>query len=590
MSDIIQLLPDSIANQIAAGEVIQRPASVVKELIENSLDAGSTKIKIIIKDAGKLLIQVIDNGKGMSETDARLCFERHATSKIRSADDLFLIETKGFRGEAMASIAAIAQIELKTKQADQDLGTRILMEGSEVKKQELCQHADGTSIAVKNLFFNVPARRKFLKSNAVELKHILDEFQRLALAHANVFFSLFHNDSEVYHLPAEKLRPRIVRIFGKNTNEKIMPVSEETDIMKIKGFVAKPEFHKKTRGEQFLFVNNRFIKSAYLNHAIMAAYEDLLPKGTYAFYAIFIEIDPAKIDVNVHPTKQEIKFEEERLVYNYVRVAVRHALGQYNAMPSIDFNQEATFVSAGSTANSESSLMNKWNAQEEANLANWKKLFEGIEDTKEPEQLSSMESKGNLESETEFVHKKPFQLHNQYIISQIKSGLLIIDQQSAHERILFEKHLKILANNTSATQKSMFPTNVSFSSADAVLLEGLLETINALGFDVQVFGKDSFVIHGTPIHLDPETNPEELLKELLHQYKMNLDLKLGVKENIAQSFAVSASVKRGKHLADEEMLELVDALFACEIPFKSPGGKKCFVTLEMEELTKRFML
>ena len=332
MADVIRLLPDSIANQIAAGEVIQRPASVVKELMENSIDAGSTQIKLIIKDAGKTLIQVIDDGCGMSETDARMSFERHATSKIRAAKDLFSIKTMGFRGEAMASIAAIAQVEMKTRKHNEDVGVRLTIEGSEIKSQELCQCNAGTSLAIKNLFYNVPARRNFLKTTTVEMRHIIDEFQRVALANSDIFFSLHHNGIEVFHLPESNLRQRIVNIFGQNSNKKLVPVLEETDALRLEGFVGKPEFAKKTRGEQFFFVNRRFIKSGYLNHALMGAYEDVLPKDTYPLYVIFIEIDPARIDINVHPTKQEIKFDDERLVYNYLKVSVRHALGQYRPL------------------------------------------------------------------------------------------------------------------------------------------------------------------------------------------------------------------------------------------------------------------
>ena len=343
MADVIQLLPDSIANQIAAGEVIQRPASVVKELMENAIDAGSTSVKLVVKDAGKTLIQVIDNGSGMSETDARMCFERHATSKIRKANDLFSLVTKGFRGEAMASIAAIAQVEMRTRLEGQDLGTKIIIEGSEVKKQEACQSPQGSTISVKNLFYNVPARRKFLKSNPVEMRYIMDEFQRLAIAHSDIFFSLHHNNVELFHLPPGSLRQRVVGVLGTNTNKKLVPLKEDTEILNLSGFVGKPEFAKKTRGEQLFFVNNRFIKSSYLNHAVMTAYEELLPKDTFPLYVIFIEIDPTRIDINVHPTKQEIKFDDERLVYNYLKVAVRHSLGQYSIMPTLDFEQLPAF-------------------------------------------------------------------------------------------------------------------------------------------------------------------------------------------------------------------------------------------------------
>ena len=396
MADVIQLLPDAIANQIAAGEVIQRPASVVKELLENAVDAGSTQVKLIVKDAGKTLLQVIDNGCGMSETDARMCFERHATSKIRTSADLFSIRTMGFRGEAMASIAAVAQVELKSRRRTDELGTRINIEATAVKSQQPCQCSEGTSISVKNLFYNVPARRNFLKTNAVEMRHIIDEFQRVALANPDVFFSLHHNRVELFHLPKGNLRQRVVGIFGANSNKKLVPINEDTDIVKLTGFIGKPNFARKTRGEQFFFVNNRFVKSGYLNHAIMGAYEELLQKDTYPFYTIFIEIDPRSIDINVHPTKQEIKFEDERLVYNYLKVAVRHALGQYNISPSIDFEQEINFSNyniqrtpkqTSTSSSTEKSKDSNWqlfpkesNERTTNNQKNWEKLYEGLED------------------------------------------------------------------------------------------------------------------------------------------------------------------------------------------------------------------
>jgi DNA mismatch repair protein MutL len=396
MADIIQLLPDAIANQIAAGEVIQRPASVVKELLENAIDAGATSIKLVVKDAGKSLIQVIDDGCGMSETDARMAFERHATSKIRKSEDLFCIRTMGFRGEAMASIAAIAQVEMRTRRHAEELGTRLVIEGSAVKSQEPCQCSRGTTLSVKNLFFNVPARRNFLRSNTVEMRHIVDEFQRIAIANADIFFSLHHNNSEVFHLPAGKLRQRLIGVFGNAANKKLVPVSEETDILTLKGFIGKPEYAKKTRGEQYFFVNNRFIKSAYLNHAVVNAYEDILPKDTHPLYVIFIDIDPAHIDINVHPTKQEIKFDDERLVYNYLKVAVRHSLGQYSIMPSLDFDQDPLFyntlssskkpIERGNTVNSlkgnghqkqDTSLAGS--RRQDNNLDNWQQLYEGLD-------------------------------------------------------------------------------------------------------------------------------------------------------------------------------------------------------------------
>ncbi|MCB0633464.1 MAG: DNA mismatch repair endonuclease MutL, partial [Lewinella sp.] len=402
MADVIQLLPDAIVNKIAAGEVIQRPASVVKELMENAIDAGSSSVKLVVKDSGKTLIQVIDDGCGMSETDARMALERHATSKIRQAEDLFAIRTMGFRGEAMASIAAVAQMEIRTRRRQDELGTRILIEGSEIKTQEACQCDAGTSISVKNLFFNIPVRRNFLKSNTVEMRHILDEFQRIALANPDIFFSLHHNNTEVFHLPPSNLRQRVVNVFGTPYNKRLVPVEEETDAMKLSGFISKPEFAKKTRGEQFFFVNQRFIKSAYLNHAVLTAYEDLLPSDTYPLYVVFIDIDPGKIDINVHPTKQEIKFEDDRLIYNYLKVAIRHSLGKYKVMPTLDFDQEGSFSSVrikpisptrpatistfklGERASSGKSGGSRPDTddspRQKSNLENWESLYEGLEE------------------------------------------------------------------------------------------------------------------------------------------------------------------------------------------------------------------
>ena len=616
MADIIQLLPDAIANQIAAGEVIQRPASVVKELLENSIDAGSSNIKLIIKDAGKSLIQIIDNGCGMSETDARMCFERHATSKIRQAKDLFAIRTMGFRGEAMASIAAIAHVELKTRRQSDELGIRIAVEGSEVKTQEACQCAAGTSISVKNLFYNVPARRNFLKSNSVEMRHILDEFQRVAIAHPDIFFSLHHNATEIFHLQEGNLRQRIVGIFGNTWNKKLVPVNEETDILKITGFVGKPEFAKKTRGEQLFYVNQRFIKSGYLNHAIMGAYEDILPKDTFPFYVVFLEIDPARIDINVHPTKQEIKFDDERLIYNYLKVAIRHALGQYSITPTLDFDQEINFstytptrtehppeqnfTKASSKANAPDNFQKKPSALDNSNLKNWEKLYDGLGDfdktvdgntPSEPitieSQWSENRSQDNVSDFTK-KQKEPYQIHGTYIVNQIKSGFLLVDQQAAHERILYERYLAALEQQESFTQKELFPKTITVSTADAEVLKSIGEQINALGFDLQEFGKNTFVIHGIPADLPTGYDEQRIVEVLLEQYKNNLDLKLDIHDNIARSMARSASIKRGQQLTVIEMQELIDQLFACSVPYKSPSGKNCFITFELEDLIKQF--
>ncbi len=613
MADIIQLLPDAIANQIAAGEVIQRPASVVKELMENAVDAGSTSIKLIVKDAGKTLIQVIDNGCGMSETDARMSLERHATSKIRSADDLFAIRTMGFRGEAMASIAAVAQLELRTRRKADELGARLVVEGSEIKIQEPCQTMAGTNISVKNLFYNVPARRNFLKSNTVEMRHILDEFQRVAIANPDIFFSLHHNNQEIFHLPAANLRQRVTAALGGNSNKKLVPVHEETDILRLNGFVGKPEFAKKTRGDQLFFVNNRFIKSGYLNHAVMGAFEDLLPKDTFPLYIIFIDIDPSYIDINVHPTKQEIKFEDERLVYNYLKVAVRHALGQHSIMPALDFDQEVNFSSAGPLRPQRSGSGGKSSGGntpfsspsrlKDVNLKNWEKLYDGLQDT-ENEELVNPGKSGPLTIEssweeddqigddqsTGFIkqQREPYQLHAAYIVSPIKSGYLLIDQQSAHERILYENYLKVLNEQSASTQQQLFPRAVTLSPTDAVLLKDILLEVNKLGFDIQEFGVNTFVINGVPAEMAGKQDETDLVEALLERYKANTGLKLEVRENIARAMARSAALKRGQQLSKEEMQALIDRLFACETPFKSPSGRNCFITFEIEELEKRF--
>ncbi|MCB0571487.1 MAG: DNA mismatch repair endonuclease MutL [Phaeodactylibacter sp.] len=627
MADIIQLLPDAIANQIAAGEVIQRPASVVKELVENSIDAGSTSIKLVIKDAGKTLIQVIDNGCGMSETDARMSFERHATSKIRKAEDLFAIRTMGFRGEALASVAAVAQVEMRTRRQMDELGVRIVVEDSEAKAQEPCQCASGTAISVKNLFYNVPARRNFLKSNTVEMRHIMDEFQRIAIANPDIFFSLHHNNTEVFHLPPANLRQRLIGLFGTAANKKLVPVAEETDILKLSGFIGKPEFAKKTRGEQFFFVNNRFIKSSYLNHAISSAFEDLLPADAYPLYVIFIDIDPARIDINVHPTKQEIKFEDERLVYNYLKVAVRHSLGQYSIMPTLDFDADPNFSNTANMAPKarrkeketvrEASARNTGAApgngpsprqQREENLKHWEKLYEGLDEStgQESEQSAIPETSGQepltlestwheedspageLAGSSEAVRKEPYQVHGIYIVSQIKSGVLLIDQQAAHERILYERYLNVLRSQKGSTQQQLFPRTLSLSPMDAALLKEIIGQVNLLGFDIQEFGVNTFVINGLPSELAGKQDETAVIESLIEQYKRNLDMKLDVQENIARSMARSAAIKRGQLLSPQEMQALIDKLFACASPYKSPTGRNCFITFDLESLAKRF--
>ncbi len=620
MSDIIQLLPDSIANQIAAGEVIQRPASAVKELLENAIDAGATEIKLVLKEAGKLLIQVVDNGKGMTETDARMSFERHATSKIKNANDLFALTTMGFRGEALASIAAIAQVELKTRQENQELGTKIIIEGSKVISQEPCQCQVGTSISIKNLFFNIPARRNFLKTNSVENRHIIDEFSRVALANPNVFFSLHHNQNELYHLPVANLRQRIVGVLGNNGNKKLVPMSEDTDVVKLSGFVSKPEYAKKTRGEQFFFVNNRFIKSGYLHHAIMNAYEGLLPEDSYPLYVIFMELDPKIIDVNVHPTKQEIKFEDEKIIYNYLRVAARHALGQYSITPTLDFEQDTQISQAYSQGSqiqrgqttemnwnpsgsptstpSTSSRSPSTNSVESSNIQNWEKLYKGLGDipmtipeeefAEEVTTIASQWGQEELIPEEKQNVTRSFQLHNSYIVSPIKSGYLLIDQQSAHERILYEKYIRVVGEQQQHTQALLFPINIPLNNQDSEVLKEILPEINQMGFDVQEFSANTFVLQGLPAECSENINVEELIQILVEQQRENKTLNSEIKTTVAGSLARSTAIKRGTKLEDSEVKMLIDQLFACEMPYANPWGKKCFITYDLDDLRKEF--
>jgi len=609
--DIIRLLPDNIANQIAAGEVIQRPASAVKELLENSIDSGATHIKLIVKQAGKSLVQVIDNGCGMSETDARMSFEKHATSKIRAAEDLFNIRTMGFRGEALASIAAIAQVELKTKQTGDQLGTSIEIEGMKILKQEPCQTPEGTSIAMKNLFFNVPARRNFLKSDTVELKNIIEEFQRIALAHSKIGFQLFNNDYEMYHLKAGNLKQRIVAMFGENYAGKIVPVEEKSYALHVYGYTGKPEFSKKTRGEQFIFVNNRFIKSPYLNHAVSMAFEQMLPQGSFPFYVLFLDIDPAKIDINVHPAKHEIKFEDEKLVYTFVNLGVKHALGAYSVSPTLDFNQEHhlnnndTFTQQprtwleitqhATTTKDAKKFAPPTNFQplttrEENNLKNWEHAFDTNTKSEVRSPKSEENTSGSFSSDNDAYKEAvpPHQIQRRYIVSQIKSGFILIDQQAAHERIMFERYLKLLDRNKNESQRQLFPQNLDLNAMDAQVLHQLLPEINNLGFDIQEFGKNSFVIHGFPADL-LQGDEKKMIEELIEQFKMNSHVtKLSKREMLAKSLAHSSSIKAGKKLSVEEMKTLIEELFACENAFTAPNGRFTFIAINNDELEKRF--
>lgn len=622
MSDIIQLLPDAIANQIAAGEVIQRPASVVKELMENSVDAGAKNIQLIIRDAGRTLIQVVDDGCGMSDTDARMCFERHATSKIRHIEDLFALYTFGFRGEAMASIAAVAQVEMKTRQHDREVGSILIIEGSKVILQEPCSHNPGTSISVKNLFYNVPARRNFLKSNPIETKHIFDEFVHVALSNPSVFFSLHHNGMEIYHLKPGNMRQRIVGIFGKHYNEKLVPIEEVTDYVSVRGFIGKPELSKKTRGEQFFFVNNRFIKNNFLNHAISKAYEGLIQERNFPFYCLFIDIKPDAIDINVHPTKQEIKFEDEKSIYLLLNAAAKHGLSQYSVMPTIDFEHESTFNQlvdervyteqpfkvVQSKLNSDPHTRGSYHSpfdkdipltqqQGHPDFGEWKKLYEMDEMTEERAVTirSKMDQLQALENENEISNNpfkderfEPIQLHQRYILTQIKSGFILVDQQKAHQRILYEKYLRQLSNQPASTQQTLFPKTLELNSSDTELLQELLPDLKVLGFDIQFFGKTTFVIHGMPSDLKDE-NETQLIEKLLEDYKtMNRTDGFDKRKNVAKTLAYQTSIRPGKPLDKLSMQQLIDELFACEQPAVNPAGLATFVQYSFDEIERKF--
>ncbi|MBX2968101.1 MAG: DNA mismatch repair endonuclease MutL [Cyclobacteriaceae bacterium] len=599
MPDIIQLLPDSIANQIAAGEVVQRPASAVKELMENSIDSGATNIRLIVKDAGKSLIQVIDNGMGMSETDARMSLERHATSKIRSAEDLFKLRTMGFRGEALASIAAVSQLEMKTRLADRELGTLLVVEGSEVKKQEPVACDAGTSISVKNLFYNIPARRNFLKSNPVELKHIIDEFQRLALAHAAISFSFIQGDEVVFDLPPGKLSHRIVNLFGKSYQEQLASCSEETDYVKVGGYIGRPEFARKTRGEQFLFVNNRFIRSNYLNHAVMNAFEGLMPENSFPFYVLFIEIDPKHIDVNVHPTKTEIKFDDERAVYAVVRSAVRQALGSHNLTPALDFAEDVNIITKLSGTSTEAAREVYFEERfqtsfKRSSQQEWEKLFDGeVGGGKEvSQQLSSKEIEFLESKEQEelasAVSEPFFQLHNQYILRQVKTGLMIIHQQAAHERVLFERFIDRLNRNAGESQQSLFPQTITFSAGDFTMLMEMEREIKALGFRFEPFGKNTVVVQGIPAGIG-DGQAKELFEGLMDQFKQNQsELALPVKENLARSLAKRAAIRAGEKLTPEAMQALVANLMVCKAPGYSPDGETTYFIFDLAKIGMYF--
>jgi DNA mismatch repair protein MutL len=601
MSDIIQLLPDHVANQIAAGEVVQRPASVVKELLENAIDAGATSIKLLLKDAGKTLIQVIDDGKGMSTTDARMCFERHATSKIQKAEDLFNLNTKGFRGEALASIAAIAHVELKTKPKNEDLGTCIKIEGSKIVSQDFINTGEGTSIAVKNLFYNIPARRNFLKSNTIETRHIIDEFQRVALAHSNIAFLLHHNDNEVYHLKRNNLRKRIVAIFGAKMNEKLVPINEQTDILNINGFIAKPEFSKRKRGEQFFFVNDRFIKSSYLNHAVVNAFDGLIEHGAHPSYFLYLKVPTNSIDINIHPTKTEIKFDNEKALYAMLRATVKHSLGQYNVAPVLDFERDANLDTAYhlnkntvkttspkiivdpdfNPFKEESNTVNHQNFKREQPTESWESLYTNTSiDFENQSSLFDL----NQEDKTQ----KTFQIQRKYVMSLIKSGVVLIHQSLAHQRILYEDFLESITVKEANSQQLLFPVKISFSSKEIEMIYTIKTELENAGFSFDEFTKDSVTIKGIPVSVT-ESKITIILEELLSDIDLEVpDASFSHFDVMAKSFAKTLSIKTGTKLSEKEQESLVNDLFSCKEPNMSPFGKPTFKTLTLNEIDNLF--
>lgn len=617
MADIIQLLPDNIANQIAAGEVIQRPASAVKELLENAVDAGATHIQLIVADAGKQLVQVIDNGKGMSETDARMSFERHATSKISAIEDLFHIKTMGFRGEALASIAAVAQVELKSRRAEDELGTFIEIEKSVVVKQEPCASATGTSISMKNLFFNVPARRNFLKSNPVELRHIVDEFIRVALSFPDIFFSLSSNGQEVFHLEPGSLKQRLLQVLGNQYSAKLVNVKEETDYMNIYGFVGKPDTARKTRGDQYFFVNNRFIRSAYLNHAVMSAFNEMIGKDSFPLYALFIDLDPSQVDINVHPTKQEIKFEDEKIIYAFVQAAVKHSLAQFSIAPSLDFSlnaeiQQLDAVSKPATTGNMESVASsslfktftqknqahKIDPNEKSELKHWKEFFTS------PSQSSSehQQPQKNTGDENFFATGRPvrnviwnaesslplMQMHNTYIMATTENGFLLVHQQLAHERILYDRYSASAHGKKMAAQQSLFPVSIELTAQDSVLLLELLPDLLELGYLIEPFGNNTFVVQGTPADV-LQGNEKHAIDLLLEQYKhFSSEIKFSRRERLIRCLARQQSIKSGQALSDKEMNVLLEELFACTASNVTPAGNPTYIEFKQDYLERMF--
>ncbi|MFX0558350.1 DNA mismatch repair endonuclease MutL [Maribacter sp. CXY002] len=616
MADIIRLLPDHVANQIAAGEVVQRPASVVKELLENAIDSQAVDIKLIVKDGGKSLIQVVDNGIGMTDTDARLSFERHATSKIQKAEDLFNLHTKGFRGEALASIAAIAHVEMSTRTADDEVGTQIKIEGSKITSQEMAVVPKGTSMLVKNLFFNIPARRKFLKSDQVEFRHIADEFHRVALAHPQISFCFYNNGSELFNLPSTDFRKRIVHIFGRKANEKLVPIQEDTQVVKITGYIQKPEFAKKSRGEQFFFANNRFIKSPYLHHAILGAFDGLIKQGMHPGYFIHLEVDPSTIDINIHPTKTEVKFDDEHTLYAYIKSTIKHSLGQFNVVPALDFEQDLNLdtpydfknkeastptVSVNATFNPFQETTSSGKVQQRTytkpSTKGWENIYEGLTVNPLVDRSSTFEMESEVINSTIFDNEKhqtetittTFQLRKKYIITTIKSGMVVINQSRAHQRVLYEKFLKNITIKEAVSQQLLFPLSLSFTKGELAILEEIKENLTAVGFVFGIMENEMVEVKGVPVVV-VESEVQMVMEQLISDFQMEISHNsFSQSDMLAKTLAKTLSVKTGEILDEVSQVSLVNDLFACKETTLSPFNKPTYITITENDIDRKFI-
>lgn len=610
MADVIHLLPDHVANQIAAGEVVQRPASVVKELLENAIDAGASHIKLIVKDGGKTLVQVVDDGSGMSVTDARLSFERHATSKIDRAEDLYNLQTKGFRGEALASIAAIAHVDMQTRTAHDEVGTQLKIEGSEVVAQEASVSPKGTSISVKNLFFNIPARRNFLKSDQVELRHITDEFHRVALIHPNTAFAYYNNGGELFNLPKESFRQRIVHIFGSKMNERLVPVEEQTEVVKISGFVVKPEFAKKSRGEQFFFANGRFIKSSYLHHSVVAAFEGLMRSEMKPAYFLRLDVNPTSIDINIHPTKTEVKFDDEHALYAILKAAVKHSLGQFNITPVLDFDHDQNLDTPYNFQNKQAispritvdSNFNPFepnspvrNQYKKESAKGWENMFEisgnGNDNFSSVQFESETEAPEIFETNDQTLDSNPatFQLQRKYIVTKIKSALLVINQNRAHQRVLYEHFLRSFDQGNVLSQELLFPTEIELTATEMTIFTGLLPNLNALGFQIEKTKKGNSVIVRAIPHSLTETNIADFIQGYIREFEYEGQKVHSGHDHMAKSLSKTLAIKNGQLLETEAQMALVNDLFGCAEPKLSPFKKLTYITLQDNEIENKFL-